>query len=273
MTPCVSNRASTAQGFCEVINLGVDVGSLATKVLILNESKILSRFQEPTGDDVREAVSRAISESLAKAGLSRNRLERIISTGVGRNHVSDASKSEAEGRCSVAGVRHLFPSVRGLLDVGAESSRALKFDNSGRVVGFASNDKCASGTGIFLDTMSKLLQIRPDDLEALQKAEQKVNITSTCVVFAESEVVSLIHKGVNRFDLWMAINSSVASKAYALVGKLRLDGEVAIIGGVAKNQVFIHCLRDLLGERVLVPESPEFVNALGAAIIGRESAK
>jgi predicted CoA-substrate-specific enzyme activase len=195
----------------------------------------------------------------------------IAFTGIGKDFVPYSGRLLAEARCGVAGVRYYDTSIKGVIDVGAEKTRVVKYDAKGRIVDFASNDKCAAGTGIFLDAVSSVLQIEPWDSEALQKVEQgEISISSTCAVFAESEVISLIHSGTNRYDLWMAVNTSVASRVYVLINRLSLDSGIAMIGGVAKNPVLTYYLEKMLGCKLLVPPDPEFVTALGAAIIAQE---
>ena len=254
------------------ITLGIDVGSLTTKSVVLKDGVVSSHSLLPSGENVQTTVEEVVNLALGSTGMPLNGIDRIASTGIGKDFVSYSGKLLAEARCGVAGVRFYYPSIKGVIDIGAERTRVAKCNAKGRMVDFESNDKCASGTGIFLDTMSSLLQIRPWDSEALHKVEQgEINISSTCAVFAESEVISLIHKGMSRFDIWMAISTSVASKVYVLVNRLSLDSDIAIIGGVAKNPVFIFCLENMLGCKLLIPPDPEFITALGAAIIAAES--
>ncbi|MGA2368858.1 MAG: acyl-CoA dehydratase activase, partial [Dehalococcoidia bacterium] len=174
---------------------------------------------------------------------------------------------------SIAGARYYFPLVQGVIDIGAESSKAMKCAANGKIVDFAANDKCAGGAGIFLDTMSLLLQIDADDPKSMDMITEQINITSTCVVFAESEVVTLIHKGMNRFDIWRGINESIAERAFSLAARIRASGKVALIGGIAKNPVFVSCFEKMSGYKLLIPTNAQFVNALGAAIYARESKK
>lgn len=210
-----------------------------------------------------------MKRALETAGLPLNRVGSIGSTGVGKDYVPYPSKLIGEARCSVAGVRFFNPIAEGVIDIGAENCRVTKLDAKGRIIDFTSNDKCAAGAGIFLDTMSRLLHIEPAESDALHRVRQQVDITSTCVVFAESEVVSLIHKGVDRFDIWRGINDSMASRVCSLVKKLHLEGSIAIIGGVAQNPSFIFCLEKMLGGKLFVPPIPQFMNALGVAIIAK----
>jgi len=253
-----------------MITLGIDVGTLTTKALILEDRNILSFFVLPTGNDISGTTANTIDETLKKACLSLNQISQIVATGVGKNHVPYPAKTAAEIRCDTAGAIFLHPSVKGLIDLGADNCRVVKCGPKGNVVDFALNDRCAAGTGIFLDAMAKILQITPKELRDRHKVEHQINIVSTCVVFAESEVVSQIHKGdVNRFSLWKAINNSLAKRIHNLIARLHIIGETVIIGGHARNADLIACLEEIMGSKLLVPSNPQIVCALGAAIIAR----
>ena len=257
-----------------MLTLGIDVGSLTTKSLILEESNILSSSLLPTGEDASGTATNIIEQSLKDAGLSLNQIDQIVSTGIGRSYISYPTRRAAELRCDAVGARFLYPSLSGVIDAGAESCQVAKCDPKGNIADFAVNDKCAAGTGIFLDTMAKVLQMTPKELEGLHQTEEEVGITSTCAVFAESEVVSLIHKGgVTRFGIWKGINNSIASRIYSLVAKLRIRGQIVAIGGVAKNPDFIASLEKMIGSKLLVPPQPQIVGALGAAIIAKGSVR
>ena len=193
---------------------GIDIGSLTTKSVILDSSNILSFSLLPTGEDASQSITRAIEQALEEAGLSLNDINSMVSTGVGKSEIPYPVTTATELRCDVMGAIFLQPSIRGVVDIGAESCRAMKCNQKGNVVDFALNDKCASGTGIFLDTMAKALGITIDELKELPQVEQEISITSTCAVFAESEVVSLVHKGVNRFDIWRGVNKSIANRIF-----------------------------------------------------------
>lgn len=253
-----------------MITLGIDVGSLTTKSLILEGATILSSSLLPTADESSDTAADAVAQSLGNAGLSLNEIDRIVSTGIGKNHIPYSTKLVAEARCDMAGSRFLYPSVRGVIYVGAENSRVLKCDLKGNIVDFATNDKCAAGTGLFFDAMAKVLQIGPEELGKAHQTDRQINITSTCVVFAESEVVSLMHKGgIDRFVIWNEISRSIASRIHSMITKLRIEGQIVIIGGVARNLDFIVSLENMIGSKLLIPPNPQVVGALGAAIIGQ----
>ena len=250
--------------------IGIDIGSLSTKAVLLKDHTVAALKVIQSGDDVSTTVADIKESILSSGGLRYERIDKTAFTGVGKDLASPAGSAVPDAKSGVAGTRFYNIGITGLIDIGAENSRVVKLDKTGRIIGFASNDKCAAGTGIFLDTMAKLLQVNREDEIPAGKGGSRVDVTSTCVVFAESEVVSLIHKGTDRFDLWLGINRSVANRVITLVHKLRPEGTIGIIGGVAKNPTFISCLREVLGDRLFIPRDPEFVNALGASIIAQE---
>lgn len=260
-----------AGGVERMVSLGIDAGSLTTKLLLLEGDTILSYILLPTGEDVSKTAAEGVSRVLEAAGLPRDCVDKVLSTGVGKNRVPcTTGKPAAEARCDVAGARFYSQSVRGVINVGAETSRVVKCDPKGSILDFATNDKCAAGTGVFLGAMAKLLRITPEEMAEVHEGSQENAITSTCVVFAESEVVSLIHKGnVDRLGIWREISYSIAKRIYSLVTKLRIEGEIVLIGGVAKNLDFVDSLEEMLGYKLLVPPNPELVCALGAAIIAQ----
>jgi predicted CoA-substrate-specific enzyme activase len=255
-----------------MITIGVDIGSISTKAVLLKDSAIAACKLVQSSDDISTSVDNIIKTLISSVGLKKEQIEKVAFTGVGRNLASVSGVALPDAKSGVAGIRFYNTELSGLIDVGAENAKVVKTDQNGRLIGIVSNDKCASGTGIFLDTMAKLLKIEKQEKYLNVETGDKVEILSPCVVFAESEVVSLIHKGANRFTLWLAINRSVANKVGTLVNKLRLEGTVGMIGGVARNPTFVDCMRDAIGDRIYIPPDPEFVNALGAAILVREQA-
>jgi predicted CoA-substrate-specific enzyme activase len=256
-----------------LITAGVDVGSLDTKVVILSDGRILGQKAITTGDNSAEAAHRAMEEALGQAGLASDNIDFVISTGAGKKEVSLAQGQVSEVMCEAAGARFLYRSVRGVLDLGAESTRAVKLDEKGKVIDFALNDKCAAGTGIFLDAMAKVMGIELDEMGPLSlKATQDVNITSTCVVFAESEVVSQVHRQTPKVDILMGIHKSIASRVFGMVSRVGLGEETMAVGGLARNVGVVTALEQMMKQKLIIPENPHLVPALGAALIAVEKA-
>jgi len=253
-----------------MITAGIDIGSLTAKAVILEDSKILSSSLSLTGDSSNEAAIGVMEEAIKKAGLSSGSVEYIVSTGAGKKEVALTSEQATEVMCDAKGVQLLYPQVGGVIDIGAESCRAIKCDQ-GNVVDFAMNDKCAAGTGIFLDAMAKALEVKPEEMGELSlRSRQDINITSMCAVFAESEVVSLIHRKADKVDILKGIHKSIATRVYGLANRIRIEGDTVVIGGIAKNMGLIAFLEEMMKRKVVVPRAPQIVGALGAAIIARE---
>ena len=211
-----------------MITIGIDVGSLNTKAVVLKDDKILSWSVIPTGESTSGAAKNSMDEALKKAGVSEE-VGHIVSTGPGAKEAAVADSQATEVICLGKGAWYLNPKVKGAIDIGAESCRVVKYEDSGAVHDFALNDKCASGTGIFLNAMAKALEVNLEDMGKLSlKSTEEINITSTCVVFAESEVVSQIHRRVNKNDILRGIHNSIASRVRGLANRLQLEGDILL---------------------------------------------
>jgi len=250
---------------------GIDIGSLTAKALILKEDQILSWSILSTSEDSVKTAERVMGEALKRADLSLDNVECVISTGMGRKYIPFAKGDSTEIQCATKGARWFFPSARTIIDVGAESCRTIRCDEKGRVMNFELNDKCAAGTGVFLDTMAKMLEVRVEDMGRLSmESKNTVDISSTCAVFAESDAISLIHKKVCKADILSAIHRSIASRVQCMLSKIGIEKDIVMTGGVAKNIGFNSELSRLIGSKVLVPEKPQIVGALGAALLAKE---
>ena len=254
-----------------MITAGIDVGSLATKAVLLDQDRIMSYDVLGTGVNAEEAAKKAMDSVLKKAGISFEDIHSVVCTGAGKKKVPYESEQATEVVCDARGTRHLFPDANGVIDIGAESCRAIKFDSEGNIIDFALNDKCASGTGIFLDAMAKALRVKPEEMGELSlQSTQDIEVTSMCSVFAESEVVSMIHRKVPKNDILRGIHKSIASRIYGLTNRILLEGDLIIMGGIAGNMGLITILRELMNSKLIVPDEPEIVGALGAALLARE---
>jgi (R)-2-hydroxyacyl-CoA dehydratese activating ATPase len=255
--------------------LGIDIGSLSCDaVLIDGGSGIVASTVIPTGARNREAIARATDEVLRKAALSRADIAAVVSTGYGRDRVEDRLTSVTEITCHARGITALLPGTRFLIDIGGQDSKAILLGKDGNVVDFAMNDKCAAGTGRFLEAMARALQVDIDDMADMDiGAEGKQSISSMCTVFAESEVVSLIADGAPVNEIVMGLNRSIASRILSLVKRTTLqypDMKIAMSGGVARNSGVVRAISFLMDREVSVPENPDTVGALGAAMIAKE---
>jgi predicted CoA-substrate-specific enzyme activase len=255
--------------------LGIDIGSLSCDaVLIDGGSAIVASAVVPTGARNREAIARATDEVLRTAGISRTDIAAVVSTGYGRDRVEDRLSSVTEITCHARGITALMPGSQLLIGIGGQDSKAILLGKEGNVIDFAMNDKCAAGTGRFLEAMARALQVDIDDMADMDiGAEGKQAISSMCTVFAESEVVSLIADGAPVNEIVMGLNLAIAARILSLVKRMTLqfaDLKIAMSGGVALNAGVVRAISSLLGREVSVPDSPDTVGALGAALIAKE---
>jgi len=254
--------------------LGIDIGSLTTKAVILHNEAILSSIIIPSADDTEEGAKAAIEQALEQAGLGSGEELYIVSTGAAGKSVPFSQKHKAVTTCLARGIHYLMPSVRMAIDMGAESSTIIALNERGRVSDWVNHDKCAAGTGIFLQQMSKLMMMPLQEMSKLSfKAKDRADISNTCAVFAESEVISHVHREppTPKEDIAAGIYGSVVSRILALCKRIGIKKDVAMTGGVALNSGLVHILEQELGFQVLVPDSPQSVLALGAAVIAREN--
>ncbi len=255
--------------------LGIDIGSLSCDgVLIDVHGNLLAAAVVPTGARNLEAIARVQREVLDAAGLEKAAVQATVSTGYGRDRVDGRLAAVTEITCHARGIQSLFPDTDILIDIGGQDSKAILLDRQGGVKDFAMNDKCAAGTGRFLEAMARALQVDITELGDLDRgARENLTLSSMCTVFAESEVVSLIAKGTETREIVAGLNRAIASRTASLVK--RVGGEVdalnvAMSGGVARNGGVVRALAEQLGRPLSVPEKPDTVGALGAALIARQ---
>ena len=250
-----------------MITAGIDKGAQAVKVVVLSDGKVLARSMVPTGFEPLEAAQKALDEAVKQAGISREDINRIVATGAGRKSVTFADSSITEVTADAKGTIWLQPSVRTIIDIGAEEARGISCDAEGRVLDFAKNDKCAAGSGAFVESMARALEIKvPEMIELSLKSTKDAPINATCAVFAESEVVSLIHSKVEKADIAHAVHDSIASRVSSMVRRVPIEKNIALVGGVANNAAIVDAMQKHLEAEIVIPENPQFVNALGAAL-------
>jgi len=251
---------------------GIDSGSLSTEAVILDpDGAIISWEIGLTGANAIESSRQVYLRALERAGLREDDVRYIVSTGYGRVSIPFASESVTEISCHAKGAFSLFPGTRTVIDIGGQDSKVIVLDGQGKVANFVMNDKCAAGTGKFLEVTAKALGLKLDDLgEISSKSESKARISSMCTVFAESEVVSLIAEGVKIEDIVAGLHDSIAKRVFSLLKRAGGRPPFVITGGVAKNPGVVGALSQLLGADISVPEEPQIVGALGAAILALE---
>jgi predicted CoA-substrate-specific enzyme activase len=243
-----------------------------TKVVLMNRA-ILASVIGPTGPEHRKLANRVMEEALTRASLSFDDITYVVATGYGRINVPFADKQITEISCHARGVSYLLPEVRTVIDIGGQDCKGIKLSN-GRAVDFVMNDRCAAGTGRFLEVTAEGLGVKLDDMGRLSLgAKNKVEIGSTCTVFAAQEVVSKLSEGVPLPDIIAGLHEAIATRIYGMVRRLKIEREVALTGGGAKNIGLVRALEAKLGYPVLVPPEPLLTGAIGAALLGKDIVK
>ena len=253
--------------------LGIDSGSASTNAVIMNQNReIIASAVVRTGAKSGESAERILEEILKKAGLKQEDLDLIVSTGYGRVSIPFADQNVTEISCHGKGAHFLNPKVRTILDIGGQDSKAIRLNDKGEVIDFVMNDKCAAGTGRFLEMMARTLEISIDELGPTSlQSKENIEISSMCSVFAESEVISLIAQNKETADIAHGIHNAIAGKAISLMKRVGLEKDFMMTGGVAKNPGVVKVLEEQLGAPLYIYEEPEIVGAAGAALFGLES--
>lgn len=248
--------------------VGIDSGSTSTNAVVLNEKKEIVAYEVlRTGAKSNESAERILEAVLQKAGITRDDVRSIVSTGYGRVSIPFADENVTEISCHGRGAHFLNPNVRTILDIGGQDSKAIRLNERGDVVDFVMNDKCAAGTGRFLEAMARTLELPIEELGPVSlQAKEDVEISSMCTVFAESEVISLIALNKETADIAAGVHRAIARKASGLLRKVGVTPEIMMTGGVAKNPGVVAELESLLRVKLFLPEEPEIVGALGAAL-------
>jgi len=250
---------------------GIDLGSTMTKVVIIDKAeRVLARVETHTGAEHRRLANKVMEQALEQASLPFREIAYVVATGYGRINVPFADHQITELTCHARGVFSIFPSVRTALDIGGQDAKGLKLKD-GKLVDFVMNDKCAAGTGRFLEVIAKTLDLQLEDLGRISlKSASRVNISNTCTVFAQQEVVSRLSEGVPLADIVAGLHEAIASRAVGMLRQLRIEPDVVFTGGVAKNIGVVRAVKENLGGEVLVPDDPLLSGAMGAALLGRE---
>jgi predicted CoA-substrate-specific enzyme activase len=252
---------------------GVDLGSTMTKVVIIDgDGVIRARVETHTGAEHRRLANRVMEQALKQAELPFEEITYVIATGYGRINVPFADRQITELTCHARGVTSLFPSARTALDIGGQDAKGLKIKD-GKLTNFVMNDKCAAGTGRFLEVIAKTLGLKLEELGDISlKSQNRVNISNTCTIFAQQEVISRLSEGVPVEDIVAGLHEAIASRAVGMLRRLGIEGDVVFTGGVAKNKGVVRAVQENLGHQVLVPDDPLISGALGAALLGKEIA-
>jgi benzoyl-CoA reductase subunit D len=256
----------------------MDLGNKKVKAVVLKDGEVISRAQAFSGFDPTKAAEQAVEEALKQANLKLSDVAHFTATGSAMDIAPYANSTVSMmGADAKAGVC-LFPKARTIIDVGAEEARAIKCDEKGIMVDFVVNERCAAGAGAFIEAMARALEVKLEDMGPLAlKAERASPINASCVIFGESDVVSLIHRQESKPEIARAVFDAMADRISAMVHRLGVNPEVVLVGGVAKDEGFVASLNRKLGFTVLIPPFPDYAGALGAALTaatrGKETAK
>jgi len=249
---------------------GVDIGSAFSKAVVMGRGKLVSFHVLPSRGNYAHAGEEVMQRALTKAGLSLARVAYIIATGCGASMVSFTQEQATEMSCQARGVSYLFPSVRTVIDAGGQSSRAIALDDHGRVCSFALSEKCAAGSGRFMQVIARVLGVEMEECGELSlKSKNPIEFTTGCAVFAESEAISRVAEGEPKEDILAGAHQALAARIFTLVQRVGLRMECALIGGGAKDVGLIKSVEEKLASKVLVPEEPQIMTALGAALIAK----
>lgn len=249
-----------------MIGIGIDIGSVAAKGILINKEE-QHQVLVPTGWSPRSAGEIIIGELLHRSGLSRPEIDQVVVTGYGRIALQSADQTVTEIKCHARGIAELYPQVRTIIDIGGQDSKVIHVGASGKVLDFAMNDKCAAGTGRFLQVMATALGTDVSELGDKEEPAQLITINSMCTVFAESEIIGLLAQGASPGGIIAGLHQSVGKRVGGMTRRLGLKEQVAFTGGVAINTGVKRALEEELGCSLIVPGECQFTGALGAALI------
>lgn len=253
--------------------IGIDIGSTFSKAVVVSDKSIRGWAIVASGGNYRAAADEVLNKALAKADIAFSDIAHVIATGYGAASVPQVNESVSDMTCQGRGISYLFPSVRTVVDIGGQFSRVFRVDKQGRVVNFVFSEKCAAGSGRLLQVIARVLQVDIEELGELSlKSKNKVDFTTSCAVFIESELISRIAEGFLKEDIAAGVHRALAAKIQVLIERVGFEPDCALVGGGAKNIGLVRSIEDGLKVNVLIPEQPQIVAALGAALIAEERA-
>lgn len=254
-----------------MFTMGIDIGSTSSKAVILEDGiRVVARKVIEAGIG-SEGPDRVFADALSEAGITREEITRVMATGYGRMTFPGADDQASELSCHGKGIHYLIPEARVVIDIGGQDAKVMQINERGALLNFVMNDKCAAGTGRFLDVMAGILSVQTSELaELAAKAEEPLSISSVCTVFAESEVISHLAAGATRSDVAAGIHQSVAKRVAGLGNRIGFRGPIAMSGGVALNAGVVRALEHELGKQIVTHPDAQLAGAYGAAILAFE---
>lgn len=257
-----------------MITAGIDCGAKNTKAVIMKDGQIIGRANVFTGLHQKKAVEESLDMAVKEAGIGRDDIQQVAGTGSGKNSVEMAGVKVNEIKAMAKGAHYYFPNARTVADVGSEEGRAARIDENGNVEDFAVNEKCAAGAGAFIESMARALEVSLEEMGPMcLQSSTEIPMNAQCVIFAESEVVGLIHARTDKRDISKAIHDAIASRIISMMRRVAVNPDVVLMGGVARNPGFVDAMeRELNLESLHIPEEPEYGSAVGAAVAAAEEA-
>lgn len=250
---------------------GIDAGAAFTKAVVLGDSAILGSQVVPSTSNYARAAAEALDGALSQTGLGREAIGKIVATGLAESRVPFPHEKATETSCLSAGVHFLLPTARTVIDVGGQATRIIKLDQAGQALSFMANEKCAAGSGRFLQVIARVLRIDFKDIGELSlRSQKRVNFSTSCAVFAESETITRLAEGATREDILAGVHYALSSKIASMVEAMRLTPDCAMVGGGAKDSGLVRSVEERLNIKLLLTEDPQVVGALGAALIARD---
>ncbi len=255
-----------------MITAGIDCGAKNTKTVIFRDDEIIGKGLALTGFDQAEAIENSLEAAVKDAGIKREEIEKYAGTGAGMEEVKQADFQVNEIKAMAKAAKYVFPHARTVTDVGAEMGRAAKINENGMVEDFAINEKCAAGAGAFIEAMSRALEVKLEEMGPMaNQSDKSIPMNAQCAIFAESEVVGLIHAKTNKKDISKSIHDAMASRIVSMIRRIGVNEDIVMLGGVGLNPGFVESLRrELELDAIHVPEDPAFGAAVGAALVAME---
>jgi len=255
-----------------MITAGIDCGAKNTKTIIMKDGQIIGKGKVLTGFDQKKAVNDSLGQAIKAAGISRDDIEKIGGTGSGRDSIEMATRKVNDIKAMGEAANYYFPKARTVADVGAEEGRAAKLDEKGNAVDVAINEQCAAGAGAFIEAMARALETPTEEMGPLAlTSDKEIPMNAQCAIFAESEVVGLIHAKTEKKDISKAIHDAMASRIVSMIRRIGVNQDVVMLGGVGYNPGFVEAMRrELKLEKIYIPDDPEFGAAVGAALVAAE---
>lgn len=252
---------------------GLDIGSVFTKAVIMNNGNVAAYAIVPSGGSYRQVAQKALDEAARKAEVTAKQIALIVATGYGASIVPFPVKTASELSCQGRGTNYLFPTTRTIVEVGGQASKVVKVNKEGRVTDFAVSERCAAGSGRFLQVIARVLGVNINDIGDLSlRSKNKVRFSTSCAVFAETETISRVAEGALKEDILAGLHEAMANKILNLLQRVKLEKDGVLTGGGARDKGLIKAVEEKIGGKILVPEEPFITGALGAALIAAESA-